>query len=92
MAVAQAADIWLTKLDPDTGEKPLSQEIMDAKQLSAQINIQASWNSDEKTYHSAFSSASWPAEPPSPTTLLRHGTWWDRVKGDPLDVVMGGRG
>jgi len=91
MAVAQAADIWLTKLDPDTGEKPLSQEIMDAKQLSAQINIQASWNSDEKTYHSAFSSASWPAEPPSPTTLLRHGTWWDRVKGDPLDVVMGGR-
>jgi hypothetical protein len=91
VAVAQAADIWLTKLDPDTDKKVLSQEIMAAKQLSAQINIQAAWNSDEMTYHSAFSSASWPAKSPSATTLLRHGTWWDRVKGDPLDVVMGGR-
>ena len=24
-------------------------------------------------------------------TLIRHGTWSDRVKDDPLDVVMGGR-
>jgi hypothetical protein len=91
IAVARAADIWLTKLDPDTSKKVLSQDIMAAKQLSGQINMQAAWNSDEKTYHSAFNSASWPAGPPSATTLLRHGTWWDRVKADPLDVVMGGR-
>jgi hypothetical protein len=73
IAVAQAADIWLTKLDPDTEAKVLSEEIMGAKQISAQINIQAAWNSDEKTYHSAFSPASWPAQP-SPATLLGHGT------------------
>ena len=24
-------------------------------------------------------------------SLLRHGTWWDRIKSEPLDEVMGGR-
>ena len=88
IAVARAADIWLTKLDSDTGKQALPKEIMTAKASSGQVNIQAAWNSDEKTYHSAFSSASWPGKPSS---LLHHGTWWDRIKGDPLDVVMGGR-
>jgi len=91
IAVAQAADVWLTKLDSDTGTKVLSQEIMEAKQLSGQTNIQAAWNSDEKTYHSAFSSASWPEEPPPATPLIRRGTWRDRLKADQPDVVLGGR-
>ena len=91
IAVAQAADVWLTKLDSDTGTKVLSQEIMEAKQLSGQTNIQAAWNSDEKTYHSAFSSASWPEEPPPATPLIRRGTWRDRLTADQPDVVLGGR-
>lgn len=39
-------------------------------------------------------SAQQPSSAPQSTpdnTLIRHGTWWDRVKRDPLDAVMGGR-
>ena len=34
-----------------------------------------------------------PAPPPAgpPPAQLRHGTWWDRVKREPLDAVMAGR-
>jgi hypothetical protein len=60
IAVAQAADVWLTKLDSDTGQA-LPEEIMTAKASFGQANIKAAWNSDGKTYHSAFSPASWPA-------------------------------
>ena len=95
MVVARAADVWVTKLHLDTGEKPLSEAILTAKALTGQVNIRTAWNSDEKTYHSVFSSASepasWPAEPPPATTLLRHGTWWDLRKADPLAGVMEGR-
>ena len=91
MVVARAADVWIDKLYLDTGHQALSEAIGTAKALSGQVNIRAAWNSDDKTYHSVFSPASSPAESSSTTTLLRHGTWWDRVKPDPLDVVMGGR-
>ena len=89
--IARAADVWINKLHLDTGHQALSEAIGTAKALSGQVNIQTAWNSDDKTYHSVYSAAS-PSEEPRPsTTLLRHGTWWDRRKADRLDVVMGGR-
>ena len=89
--IARAADVWIDKLHLDTGHQALSEAIGTAKALSGQINIQTAWNSDDKTYHSVYSAASPSDEPRPPTTLLRHGTWWDRRKADRLDVVMGGR-
>ena len=38
MVVAQAADVWITTLDQDTGNMELSPEIKAAKALSEQIN------------------------------------------------------
>jgi hypothetical protein len=89
--IARAADVWIDKLRLDTGHQALSEAIRTAKALSGQVNIQTAWNSDDKTYHSVYSAASPSDESPSATTLLRHGTWWDRRKADRLDVVMGGR-
>ena len=89
--IARAADVWIDKLHLDTGHQALSEAIGTAKAFSGQVNIQTAWNSDDKTYHSVYSAASPSDEPRPPTTLLRHGTWWDRRKADRLDVVMGGR-
>jgi hypothetical protein len=58
MVVAQVADVWITKLNLDTGDTKLSQGIMEAKQISGQVNARAAWNSDEQTYHSAYSAGS----------------------------------
>jgi hypothetical protein len=57
MVVAQVADVWITRLDSDTGDTELSQEIMAAKRISAQVNVQAAWISDELTYHSAYAAS-----------------------------------
>jgi hypothetical protein len=88
--VARAADVWITTLDLDTGGKALSQEIEAAKARSGQVNIRAAWRSDEN-YHSVYSAAPSSEESRPATSLLRHGTWWDRVKSEPLNEVMGGR-
>jgi hypothetical protein len=61
MVVAQAADVWVTKLDQDTGQV-LSQAIIEAKAQNAQMNPKAAWNSDGTTYHSMFASTA----PPGP--------------------------
>jgi hypothetical protein len=89
--VARAADVWITKLDLDTGEKKPPTAIAEARARSGQVNIRTAWKSDEKSYHSVYSSAPPPEEPTQTVSLLRHGTWWDRGKTDRLDVVMGGR-
>jgi hypothetical protein len=89
--VARAADAWITTLALDTAEKALPPEIEAAKARSGQVNIRAAWRSDEKNYHSVYSAAPSPEEPRRATSLLRHGTWWDRVKSEPLNEVMGGR-
>jgi hypothetical protein len=57
MVVASAADVWITKLDQDTGNQ-LTPAIVAAKAASQQINPKAAWNSDGTTYHSMFASAS----------------------------------
>lgn len=71
--IAQAADVWITTLNQDTGDR-LSPAIVAAKALSAQINPRAAWDSDETTYHSMYastapsgaSSQAYP-QPPEPT-------------------------
>jgi hypothetical protein len=89
--VARAADVWITTLDLDTGGKKLPTAIEEARARSGQVNIRAAWRSDEENYHSVYSSAPSPDEPTQTVSLLRHGTWWDRIKSEPLDEVMGGR-
>ena len=91
MVVAQAAEIWITKLDLETNGNSLSQEIMQAKQVSGQLNSRQAWNSDDKTYHSVFGTASPPTGSTPTTTLVRRDQRRDRVEPDPLDVVMEGR-
>ena len=38
MVVARAAEVWVTKLHLDTGEKTLSEAIMTAKAVTGQVN------------------------------------------------------
>ncbi len=94
MVVARAADVWIDKLNLATGGKVVSEDVEAALAASTQVGIKIAWNSDDTTYHSALgvaTSSAWPAESPSESPLLRHGTWWDRRKTDPLDEVMEGR-
>jgi hypothetical protein len=65
MVVAQAADVWITTLDQDTGNMELSPEIKAAKALSEQINAKTAWNSDGTTYHSMFASPAASGQPVS---------------------------
>jgi hypothetical protein len=87
--VVRATEAWVTTLEgappkknPRTGSVP-----------------KGAWGSNDNygwavTPHPSSSqpsaSTSAPAAP-APDTPLRHGKWWDRVKGDSLDAVMGGR-
>jgi hypothetical protein len=70
MVVVQAADVWITKLDQDTGDQVLSPAIMTAKQQSAQIKPVAAWNSDGTTYHSMFASPAASVSSPASTRQL----------------------
>jgi hypothetical protein len=86
--VARAAEAWITTLveieSPENLQSlaiPLGSGTRQAIWKASRANSTAS----------AFVSASLATESSSPTTLLRHGTWWDRRKSDRLDVVMGGR-
>lgn len=86
--VARAAEAWITTLveieDPDKFPElaiPLGSGRRKALWKASRANSTAS----------AFVSASLATESSSPTTLLPHGTWWDRRKSDRLDEVMGGR-
>jgi hypothetical protein len=86
--VARAAEAWITTLveieDPENSQGlaiPLGSGTRKAIWKASRASSTAS----------AFVSASLATESSSPTTLLRHGTWWDRRKADRLDAVMGGR-
>lgn len=83
--VARAAEAWITTLVEI--ENPQGLTISPSSGTPKAIWKASRANSTV----SAFVSASLPAESSSPTTLLHHGTWWDRRKYDPLEQVMGGR-
>ena len=85
--VARAAEVWMTTLEPDTGSGALQPSVIGASSES----LEASWKG-----YSVATSRPWQKthtghQTTPDNTLIRHGTWWDRVKDDPLDVVMGGR-
>ena len=54
MVVARAADVWITKLQLDKGEKRLSEAVREAMARAGQVNARAAWNSDEENYHSVY--------------------------------------
>jgi hypothetical protein len=86
--VARAAEAWITTLvEIENPENPQGLAISLGSGTPKAIWKASRANSTA----SAFVSASLPTESSSPTTLLRHGTWWDRRKDDRLDAVMGGR-
>ena len=86
--VARASEAWITTLveiEPSGNSPGLTVPV-------GSDMPKAIWQASRaSSTSSAFVSASLPAESSSPTTLLRHGTWWDRRKDDPLGEVMGGR-
>jgi hypothetical protein len=80
--VVRATEAWITTLEPvkSPGISPSMAIRVGAGKF------RAAWKSNY--YNPAVS----PRSNTSPsTTLLRHGTWWDRVKFEPLNEVMGGR-
>ncbi|HEY0999746.1 MAG TPA: heme peroxidase family protein [Streptosporangiaceae bacterium] len=93
--IARAAEVWISQLGNDTANGALqprgipvgSGPLKGAWQLRS-----AGWAvyPAEQETQSRQDEAQAPETPP-PTTLTRHGTWWDRRKDDPLDQVMGGR-
>ncbi len=90
--VARAALVWITALEADRDSGALQSRVLsDPLQAAWKVNNAqwaVSWPGQESPADWASQSAQ---QSPSATTLIRHGTWWDRVKGDPLDAVMGGR-
>jgi hypothetical protein len=85
--VAKAAETWITTLvgeeDPGTSQSSAT---------SVDSGVKAAWKANRySSAMSAFVPASLSAGSAPDNTLLRHGTWWDRRKDDPLEEVMGGR-
>jgi hypothetical protein len=90
--VARAAQVWITALEAETGSGALQSRVV-SEPLQAAWNVNsANWavtwpgQNSPAPWPSQSAQQSWPA-----TSLIHHGTWWDRVKGDALDEVMGGR-
>jgi Animal haem peroxidase len=84
--VARAAEVWITTLEPDKNSGALRSRVTRSGPLKAAWKAngygQAVFQPRQETQS---------AETSADTTLLRHGTWWDRRKDDSLGVVMGGR-
>jgi Animal haem peroxidase len=103
--VARAAEAWITTLEAagpgseDSGGSQARAASADSQAQSPSGTSKAAWkenSADWAVSPTALPSQSAQQPPSAPqsasaTTLIRHGTWWDRVKPDPLDVVMEGR-
>ena len=93
--IARAAEVWISQLGNDTANGALqprgipvgSGPLKGAWQLRSYG--WAVYPAEQET-QSRQDEAEAPETPP-PTTLTRHGTWWDRQKTDRLDAVMEGR-
>jgi hypothetical protein len=95
--VARAAEVWITTLEAatDATDPRTSGPVSDPPAAAwTRITSGPALVLPAPMAPAAPSLAA-PQSPPSetspPTTLTRHGTWWDRRKADRLDVVMGGR-
>src|SRR5690349_13232384 len=92
--VARAAEVWITTLEAEMepGNLPRLGSHPDSAPPTA------GWKKNNSfpalylpTQPSQQAQESQSPETSSPRTLTWHGTWWDRRKGDRLDVVMEGR-
>lgn len=89
--VARAAQVWITALEADTDSGALQGRVFPDP-------LQAAWKENTAQWAVSWpgqeAPAVWQSEPaqqsPPATTLIRHGTWRDRGKHDPLDAVMEG--
>lgn len=91
--VARASEVWYTTLAME-----LNPELDPALESPVGPPPKAAWASNGFGWAvTPASSSPWAAAvAPSPAASapslpLRHGTWWDRVKGQPLPAVMTGR-
>jgi hypothetical protein len=84
MVIARAADVWIDKLNLSTGTSASTGT------EARSTEIPKVWTSDDKTYHSVYSSTS-TEKIRSAASLLRNGIQPGQRKADSLDVVMGGR-
>jgi len=97
--VARASEIWLTKLGAVKNAEDLAKMGEKLRPSSAAPTV--AWTRYEPSSNllvppqsqAAQSEAAQSRSPEAGTgsTLLRHGTWWDRNKGDRPDQVMEGR-
>jgi Animal haem peroxidase len=90
--VARASEAWITMLRADLDPGNLQQlsegsEPLDAAWIEDHAHWAVAWPGQTAAAERPRSAA----QTPSPTTLLRHGTWWDRRNIDRLDTVMEGR-
>jgi Animal haem peroxidase len=97
--VARAAEAWITTLDQDTSEAAL----LSIAPRAGSGPLKAAWKKtnfgpavfpsgqqSQLPQQSQLAQQSQLGET-SPGTLVRHGTWWDRVKPEPLHEVAAGR-
>jgi len=96
--VARAAVAWITTLEADLGSgDPGGSGNSQGRAVSGTLT--AAWKENNANWAVAWTGQTSPAvwqsqaaqQSPPATTLIHHGTWWDRVKRDPLDVAMEGR-
>lgn len=90
--VARAAQVWITTLGEDTDPGTFVSHVDSAQLRAAWKENSAQW---AVSWAGQKSPAAWQSQPVQqsspPTTLIHHGTWWDRAKRASLDTVMGGR-
>ena len=87
--VARAAQVWITTLEEEGGGAPAQSRVDGTPLESAWAEDKAHW---AVSWQGQQIPAAWPSQPAQPsTTLIHHGTWWERVKRGPLDTAMEGR-
>lgn len=93
--VARAAQVWISTLVKDESTNALKSSVLP----NSPTPLKAAWQRNDAHWAVAWEgqkmAAIWrrpgSAQQSAPTTLLRHGTWWDRGKREPLDATMEGR-
>jgi hypothetical protein len=86
--VARASQVWMTTLQDDSDPVSRRENMVSGQSKAAWKTGRVQWAVGLGAQEPATTT---PGGQQTATTLIHHGTWWDGVKRDPLDVVMGGR-